>query len=513
MAKPLDVVIVGGGTSGWMSAAALVGVLKPNICRVRLIESDEIGIVGVGEATLPQMRDFNEAIGIIEPEMMAASNATFKLGIDFRDWGFKGSRYNHPFGKHGQPLSGVAFHHHWVKARQNGHAFDLDDFSYPIVACRTNRFEFPAKDPKVINATYSYAYQFDAHLYSKYLRGFAEARGVVRTEGMVVDVTRDGESGNVASVTLKSGEVVAGDLFIDCSGFRSLLMGQTLEVPFEDWSKWLPCDRAWAVPCERSEDFHPYTRSTAREGGWQWRIPLQHRTGNGYCFSSSFISEDEAHATLLANLDGKAQADPRMLRFKAGRRTHSWFKNCIGIGLASGFLEPLESTSIYLVQVAVMNLIRLFPRVPFDPVLAAEFNRLVDVEYDRVRDFLILHYHANSRDDSELWRYTRNMEVPDSLKHKLKIFKHRGHIEAYKDGLFAPSSWLAVLVGQGVVPDGYERLADNMEFTDLIGRMEELRGRIQTRVDAMPSHDDFVRDYCPSPSAVTAPPARVEVGA
>jgi tryptophan halogenase len=510
MTKPLDIVIVGGGTAGWMSAAALVGTLKPEICRVRLVESDEIGIVGVGEATLPQMKVFNEAVGIIEPEMMARSNATFKLGIQFRDWGFKGSSYIHPFGKHGQPLGGIAFHHHWLRMALNGQAYDIEDFSYPIVASLKNRFEFPVTDLKAINSTYSYAYHFDASLYARYLRGFAEARGAKRTEGKVVDVALHPETGDIASIRMESGEIIAGDLFIDCSGFRALLIGQALEAGFEDWTPWLPCDRALAVPCERSEDFTPYTRSTAREAGWQWRIPLQHRTGNGYVFSSSFISEDEAAATLMANLDGKAQADPRPIRFKAGRRTESWRKNCVAVGLASGFLEPLESTSIYLIQVAILNLIRLLPRANIDPALPAEFNRLVDIEYERVRDFLILHYHANSRDDSELWRYCRNMAIPDSLAEKIEMFTHRGHIEAYKDGLFAPPSWLSVYLGQGLLPRGYDRLADNMALDDLATRMDALRARIAERVEAMPSHDDFIRDYCPAPDAVR--PATMGVG-
>jgi tryptophan halogenase len=501
MAGPLEIVIVGGGTAGWMSAAALAALVPQHLCKVRLIESDEIGIVGVGEATLPQMKDFNEAIGVIEPEMMARTNGVFKLGIDFRDWGVKGTRYCHPFGKHGLPLGGVAFHQQWLRAMQHGHPYDIEEFCYAIVASRRNKFDFPGSDPNAINATYAYAYHFDASLYSKYLRGFGEARGVTRTEGKVVDVALDPLNGNIASLKLESGEVVAGDLFIDCSGFRALLIGQALDSGWEDWSRWLPCDRAYAVPCERSEDFSPYTRVSAREAGWQWRIPLQHRTGNGYVHSSSFIGDEEAAAKLMSNLDGKAMDEPRLIRFRSGRRTHSWKKNCVAIGLASGFLEPLESTSIYLVQVAIMSLLRLLPRTPIDPALPEEFNRLVDNEYDRVRDFLILHYHANDRDE-EMWRYCANMEVPDSLKARMEIFRHRGHIEAYKDGLFAPYSWLSVYLGQGIRPIGYERLADNLPMDQLIAQLDSLHARIDQRVNAMPSHADFVRDYCPSPDAV-----------
>jgi tryptophan 7-halogenase len=509
MTEPLDIVIVGGGTAGWMTAAALVGVLTPRICRVRLVESDEIGIVGVGEATLPQMKDFNDYIGIIEPDFMRRTNATFKLGIEFRDWGFLGSRYVHPFGVHGEPIGGVTFQHAWTRASQAGRAHDIGDYSYAIVASRRNRFDFPAADKSAINSTYAYAYHFDASLYSRYLRTIAEPKGVRRTEGKVVDVTLDPESGDVASITMESGEVITGDLFIDCSGFRALLIGQALNNGFEEWTKWLPCDRALAVPCERSDDFSPYTRSTAREAGWQWRIPLQHRTGNGYVYSSGFISDDDAAATLMANLDGPAQADPRPLRFKAGRRTSSWDRNVIAVGLASGFLEPLESTSIYLIQVAIVNLLKLFPGKSIDPILREEFNRLVDNEYARVRDFLILHYHATQRTDSELWAYCRDMEIPDSLREKIELFVHRGQVPMYKDGLFAPPSWISAFIGQGYMPRAYDRLSDNMELETVVAAMEDLRTRISDRVDAMPAHADFVADYCSSVGVAQPAPAPV----
>ncbi|KQW78760.1 tryptophan halogenase family protein [Brevundimonas sp. Root1279] len=496
MTRPLQVVIVGGGTAGWMTASGLVGSLTQQQVQVRLVESDEIGIVGVGEATLPQMREFNDLIGIVESDMMRKTNATFKLGIEFRDWGFKGSNYVHPFGAHGHPMGGVAFHHQWTRARLNGQAEDIGDYSFAIVASRRNRFDFPADDKSAINSTFDYAYHFDAGLYARYLRGWAEARGLVRTEGKVVDVTLDPHSGDVASVTLESGEVIAGDLFIDCSGFRGLIIGQALNGPFEEWGKWLPCDRALAVPTERSADFTPYTRSTALEAGWQWRIPLQHRTGNGYVYSSAFISDDEAHARLMGNLDGKPLAEPRPIKFKSGRRTASWTKNCIAVGLASGFLEPLESTSIYLTQVAVTTLLKLLPRGNVDPALAAEFNRRIDNEYDRVRDFLILHYQVNARQDGDLWRQCREMEIPDSLREKMALFEHRGHIAQYKDGLFSPPSWLSVFVGQGMSPRGYHPMTDRMPLDQAAAEMADIRRRISDRVDAMPAHDVFVADYC-----------------
>jgi tryptophan halogenase len=494
--KPLEVVIVGGGTAGWMSAAGLLGGLKPGLVRVRLVESDDIGTVGVGEATLPHMRTFNERIGIDEADMMRATNATFKLGIEFRDWGFRGSSYVHPFGVHGHPIGGVGFQHQWTRARLAGQAADIGDYAYAIVASRRNRFEFPSKDLSAINSTYDHAYHFDAGLYARYLRGWCEARGLTRTEGKVREVRLAPETGDVAAIVLESGDVIGGDLFIDCSGFRGLIIGGALNGPFEDWTRWLPCDRALAVPTERSEDFTPFTRSTALEAGWQWRIPLQHRTGNGYVYSSSFISDDEAVTRLMGNLDGAPLAEPKPIRFRSGRRTASWTKNCIAVGLASGFLEPLESTSIYLTQVAVLTLLDLLPRPKVDPALAAAFNRVVDNEYDRVRDFLILHYHANSRDDAELWRHCREMTVPDSLREKMELFVHRGHIAQYRNGLFSPPSWLSVFVGQGMVPTGYHPMADSTPLEAVTAEMEGLRRKISDRVDAMPTHADFVRGYC-----------------
>ena len=495
---PLNVVIVGGGTAGWMAAAALSRILGPRACSIRLIESDEIGIVGVGEATLPHMKSFNDLIGLDEAEMMRRTNGTFKLGIDFVDWGGKGRRYVHPFGDHGRATMGVPFHQHWLRAVQSGAALDIGDFSYAVVASRLNRFEFPSTDQTRIESTYSYAYHFDASLYAPMLRDLATGEGVRRTEGKVIEVSRDPESGDVASLQLESGEIVSGDFFIDCSGFRSLLLGQTLGTGWEDWSKWLPCDRAFAVPSERATDFSPYTRSTAREAGWQWRIPLQHRTGNGHVFASAFIGEDEAADTLMRNLDGAALAEPRMLRFKAGRRERCWDRNVLGLGLASGFLEPLESTSIYLVQIAIMHLLPLLPGKQRDPALADEFNRRIDVEYERIRDFLILHYHATARDDSELWRYCRAMDVPESLKRKMALFTHCGYVEQYRDGLFTLPSWVAVYAGQGVVPTGHHPMADALSLDRLLADLESLRGEIRSRVEAMPAHDAFVAGYCPA---------------
>jgi tryptophan halogenase len=505
MSRPVELVIVGGGTAGWMAAAALAAILGPEICTVRLIESDEIGTVGVGEATLPHMRRFNDSLGILEADMMRRTQATFKLGIEFVDWGHEGASYIHPFGAHGRPIGGVAFQHQWLRAAQQGHERPIEDYSFAVQAARLNRFDFPDEDPTSICATFDYAYHLDASLYARFLRGFAEARGVVRVEGRIVDVALDPERGDVESVRLQSGETIPGDFFIDCSGFRSLLLGEALKAPFEDWSKWLPCDSAYAVPTPRAGAFTPYTRSTAREAGWQWRIPLQHRTGNGHVFASGFTDAGTALDVLLANVEAPPSAEPRLLRFKAGRRTSSWSGNCLGIGLSSGFLEPLESTSIYLIQVAVMNFIRLFPQATVDPALAAEFNRLMNVEYDRIRDFLILHYHLNRREDGELWRHCREMEVPDSLAGRMELFRHRGFIEQYKDGLFSPPSWLSLYLGQGLRPRRYHPMADAMPLPALLEALESLRAEVAGATEALPSHEQAVEDYCEaSPIPVAA---------
>jgi len=509
MNSPLRVVILGGGTSGWMCAAALSSALKlgqkDSLLEVRLVESAEIGTVGVGEATLPQIKEFNDYLGINEAEFMRRTKATFKLGIEFRDWGKLGNIYHHPFGAFGMPMAGVEFQHHWTRAHAMGKAAPLEAYSYAIQAARRQKFDFPSEDRQSIKSTYSYAYHFDAGLYAAFLREFSEARGLLRTEGRVKNVTLHSDSGDIRSLVLESGEEIEGDLFIDCSGFRGLLIEEQLMAGWDDWSKWLPCDRALAAPTERTADFHSYTRSTALSAGWQWRIPLQHRAGNGYCYSSAFVSDDEAHRTLLENLDGAPLAEPKRLRFQAGRRKKSWYHNCLTIGLSSGFLEPLESTSIYLVQIAVTTFLQLLPSGNvIDPKLAAEFNRLIDREYQRVRDFLILHYYANTRTDSALWEYVRHMSVPDSLNETIEQYRHRGRVPNYKDGLFSPPSWLAVLNGQDITAAGYDRMADNMDEATLVEKLETMRGRIEASVNAMPDHADFVADYCFVPPSKAA---------
>ncbi|WP_425999811.1 tryptophan halogenase family protein [Caulobacter sp. DWR1-3-2b1] len=507
--KRLKVVIVGGGTAGWMCAAGMSRLLDAGRYDITLIESDEIGTVGVGEATLPHIKIFNDLLGINEAQFMAETQGTFKLGIEFRNWSAAGDSYIHPFGVFGEPWGGVDFQHHWMRAQQAGQKpGSLQDYSYAVAACRQNGFEFPNQDTKSIRCTYAYAYHFDAGLYANFLRRWSVERGVRRIEGLVQDIARDGQRGHVEALTLKSGARIEGDLFIDCTGFRSLLLGGVMRAEWDDWSEWLPCDRALAVPCERAGAFTPYTRSTAQEGGWIWRIPLQHRTGNGYVFSSRFIDEEKARDTLLAQLDGAAQAEPNLLKFQAGRRKQGWRGNVVAMGLASGFLEPLESTSIFLIQAAVIDLINLMPTPGegdrMDPRLIAEFNRLFEIQYDRVRDFLILHYRVNQRHGEALWDHVRTMQIPDSLAHKISLFESRAWAPEYEQGLFSRDSWLSVLFGQNLTPRAYDRLADGLGLEELETRMRDLKARIDANVGAMSSHAAFVAGYCPGTAAVPA---------
>ncbi|MBO9713264.1 tryptophan halogenase family protein [Sphingomonas sp.] len=508
-AKPVRLIIVGGGTAGWMAAAGLVHLLAGPDYAITLIESDEIGTVGVGEATLPHIKTFNDMLGIDEAQFMRETQGSFKLGIEFVGWDQPGERYIHPFGTFGEPWAGVDFQHHWARAMLAGQDVGpIHDYSFAIAAAQANGFEFPTEDARSIRSTFAYAYHFDAGLYADFLRRWATARGVKRLEGQVVDVARDGRTGHVASLTLKSGAILEGDFFLDCSGFRSLLLGKTMEVPWYDWSEWLPCDRALAVPCASADPLTPYTRSTAQKGGWTWRIPLQHRTGNGYVFSSRFIEEHEARETLLGALDGEPLADPRLLRFQAGRRARCWEGNVVAVGLASGFLEPLESTSIFLIQAAVTDLAALIPAPGqgIDAALAAEFNRLFEIHYDRTRDFLVLHYTANRRHGQPLWDHVRTMQLPDSLRHKIALFEESAAAPDYRLGLFSRDSWLAVLLGQGITPRGYSPLANALSQDEMLRRLADLRQRIADNAQDLSGHAEFLASYCPGEAAAT--PAR-----
>jgi tryptophan halogenase len=495
----LHIVIVGGGSAGWMCAAACAKTLDPQRYRLTLIESDDIGTVGVGEATLPALRDFNRMLGLDEAQFMRETQGTFKLGIEFRNWDRPGEHYVHPFGSFGQLWGGVEFQHHWMRARQRGLSpAPLEEYSCAVRACRRNAFDFPDVDAPH-STIYGYAYHFDAGLYAEFLRRWATARGVERVEGQVVDVALNGETGDITGLTLKSGRRIDGDFFVDASGFRSLLLGEKLGSAWEDWTHWLPCDRAWAVPCERTADFTPFTRSIAQRAGWIWRIPLQHRTGNGHVFASRFTSEEAARTTLLAQLDGSALGEPRLLRFRAGRRATAWKRNCVGIGLASGFLEPLESTSLFLIQQGIQDMLRLLPAPEtggVDQRLSGEFNRRSDALYERIRDFLILHYVANRRHGEPLWDHVRSYQLPESLEHKLKLFRSRGHVPYFKDGFFSRDSWLAVLFGQGLEPRAYDRLADFIPLDELDANLRVLHSLVAIQVGEMPLHADILARYC-----------------
>jgi len=489
-----QVVIVGGGTAGWMAAAALARFLERGH-RLRLVESDEIGAVGVGEATIPAIRLFNAALGLDEDEFVRQTQGTFKLGIEFVDWVRPGHRYLHAFGPVGRNLGLVPFHHYWLRARRSGAERPLAAFSLNATAAAQNRFGRTAQPPGSVLPDLPYAFHFDAALYARHLRRYAESRGVERVEGKIADVRLRGEDGFIQSVRLESGAEIEGELFIDCSGFRGLLIEGALKAGYEDWSDYLPVDRALAVPSTSVGPLAPFTRATARSAGWQWRIPLQHRTGNGYVYSSRHLSDDAAAATLLANLDGEALADPRPLRFTTGRRRRFWSRNCVALGLASGFMEPLESTSIHLVQSGIMRLLSFWPGSRFDPADALEYDRQCAEEYERIRDFLVLHYWANQRDEP-FWRERREASPPEGLRRKLDLFRASGRLFRYNDELFTEAGWLQVMAGQEIAPGGHHALADQLSDEELESFLSDLERLVTARVAALPSHAEFLATNC-----------------
>jgi len=493
------VVIVGGGTSGWMTAVALATTLRGKY-KIRLVESDEIGIVGVGEATIPMIQRFNRIVGIDENEFMQATQGTFKLAIEFVNWGKQGDRYMHGFGKVGTDLWTVGFEQYWHKMHRMGKAADLGEYSITRMAARANKFMPASTDiPDSPLSEIAYAYHFDASLYAKYLRKLSEQRGVVRHEGKITSVKQREHDGHVEAVVLENGERIEGELFIDCSGFRGLLIEDTLKTGFEDWSHWLPCDRAVAVPCASAPALTPYTRATAHSAGWQWRIPLQHRIGNGHVFCSEFMSQDEATGILLANLDGKPLAEPRLLKFVAGARKLGWNKNVVAIGLASGFLEPLESTSIHMVQSAIARLLEFFPDREFSAVDVKEYNRQTRFEIERIRDFIIMHYKLTTRDDSPFWQACAAMAIPDTLTEKLELFKSHGRVVRRENELFTEVGWLQVMQGQNLVTDSYHPLVDVQSDADTFEYMEGVRAVIGKCVDVMPDHAAYIARHCAAP--------------
>lgn len=486
--------IVGGGSAGWMAAAALSGLVGRRVEDIVLVESSEIGTIGVGEATLPTLRAFNATLGLDEIEFIRKTQATFKLGIEFRGWNPERTFF-HGFSDFGPDMGGVSPHQLWLKMRAAGDDRSYGDYSIATVAAGLGRFAPPIPDRSSVLGSYSYAFQFDATAYAAYLRGFAERRGVKRIEGRIVDVRLRPDDGFVEALLLHGERSVSGDLFIDCSGFAALLIERALHAGFEDWSKWLPCDRAVAVACARAGEPAPVTSSIAHRAGWQWRIPLQHRTGNGHVFCSSYLGEDEAAQTLLASLDAPALSAPKLLKFTAGRRRESWKRNCVALGLAGGFLEPLESTSIHLVESGIGRLIELFPDRGFEPKLAEEYNRLMARSYESIRDFIILHYYA-SRREGEFWRDMQNVAIPDPLRHQIALFKASGAVALYDSGAFAEASWVSIYFGHGVFPRRHDPMADLIEDAALTRELQRRARIVAGAAQSLPMHGTFIDRYC-----------------
>ena len=491
-----SVLIAGGGTAGWMAAAALSRVLPPGLLQITLIESDEIGIVGVGEATFPTLQLFNKLLGIDEDDFLRATNGTFKLGIEFCGWRRPGHKYFHPFGRFGDDFGVTAFHHQWLRARAFGYPIPFSDFSLVCTAASEGKFQRPPVSPPPVFGTFGWAYQIDSSLYGRFLRAFAEDRGVERIEGKIAKVELRSKDGFIDRVVMEDGRKFDADLYIDCTGFRALLIKGALGIGYEDWSNWLACDRALAVQTERTDDLAPFTRSIARSAGWQWRIPLQHRVGNGYVYSSQYISDEEARTELLANLEARPLTDPRLLKFVTGRRKEQWYKNCVTLGLASGFLEPLESTSIHLIQTGITRLISLFPDQRFDPVSIAEYNRQVNEELECVRDFLVLHYHATERSGQPFWDYCRTMPIPQSLASRIALFESSGRCFEREHDPFKLASWLAVMLGQGIEPQAYDPMVDSIPPLDADHVLSAMRKVISDTVGAMPTHQQFIERNC-----------------
>lgn len=485
------VVIAGGGTAGWMTAAALTKLMGKRL-DVVLVESDQIGTVGVGEATIPTLHIFHRLLGLSEQEVMAATNATFKLGIMFENWRDVGKDYLHSFGFLGKDCWACGFQHFWLKGQQRGLVSEIGDYCSEHLAARSGRFAV------LPNQEYNHAYHMDATLYARFLRRFSEGFGVRRVEGRIVEVLQRPEDGHIQSLRLDNGEQIAGDLFIDCTGFRALLIEQTLNTGYDDWSHWLPCDSAIAVQTTSVGTPPPYTRSIAHEAGWQWRIPLQNRTGNGIVYCSKYWSDDEAMQVLTDNIEGTCLSEPRVIKFRTGTRRRHWNKNCVAIGLSSGFLEPLESTSIHLIQRSIIRLMQLFPSNGLVDADMAEFNAQTLEEMENIRDFLVLHYKVTDRQDSRFWAHCQRMPIPESLTHRIAMFSEAGKVFKHGNELFGESSWIQVMMGQGIMPSHYHPVVDMMEDGELEAFLGNIRSTVKRKVDGYPPHLDFIRHYCPS---------------
>ena len=486
------VVIAGGGTAGWMVAACMSKVLGKRL-DIKLIESDEIGTVGVGEATIPTLLTFHQLLDIKEQEFMAATQATFKLGISFESWRDVGQDYIHSFGLTGKDHWTAGFQHFWLKGRQRQLAGDYGDYCLELKAAQMNRF---AHLPR---SGMNYAFHLDASLYAQFLRRFSEGFGVQRIEGKIVGVQADAAGDHIQSVRLDSGALIEGDLFIDCTGFRALLLGETLKVPYEDWSHWLPCDSAVAVQTESVGEAVPYTRSIAHEAGWQWRIPLQHRVGNGLVYCSRYLSDEQAKPMLLSKVQGTPLTQPRVIKFKPGQRQQTWRGNCVAIGLASGFIEPLESTSIHLIQRGIVRLMQMFPADGISPADVAEYNQQTRSEIEHIRDFIVLHYHVTQRSDSPFWRYCQSMDIPASLRHRIELFQESARVFRAGNELFAENSWIQVMLGQGITPQQHHPVADLMGDAELSGFLNGIQAQVDKTVLQLPSHQAYVNNYCVAP--------------
>jgi tryptophan 7-halogenase len=488
--KPVRrVVIAGGGTAGWMVAACMSKVLGKAL-DIRLIESDEIGTVGVGEATIPTLLTFHQLLDVNEQAFMAATQATFKLGIQFESWRDVGQDYIHSFGLTGKDHWTAGFQHFWMKGRARQLAGEYGDYCLELKAAQLNRF---AHLPK---GGMNYAFHLDASRYAQFLRRFSEGFGVKRVEGKITAVHTGPVAGHIEALQLDSGERIEADLFIDCTGFRALLIGETLKVPYEDWSHWLPCDSAMAVQTEAVGEPVPYTRSMAHGAGWQWRIPLQHRVGNGLVYAKAHLDDDQARALLLSRVQGAPLMTPRIIRFTPGQRTETWHGNCVAIGLSSGFIEPLESTSIHLIQRGIVRLMQTFPSNGIAAADVAEYNRQAREEIEHIRDFIVLHYHVTQREDTAFWRYCKTMDIPASLRHRIELFRQTGRVFRVANELFAENSWIQVMLGQGILPERHHPVADLMGDAELSHFLGSIRAQVDRTVAQLPSHQAYVQRYC-----------------
>lgn len=492
-AKLNKIVIVGGGTAGWMSAALFAKYLGGGDVSVTLIESEALGTIGVGEATIPHLQNFNNMLGIDEASFLRETQASYKLGIEFVDWGALGQRYMHPFGEYGVPLNELEFHHYWTRMNAEGKAGKLGDYCLNVTAAYSDKFMRPIDDPTSLASRIPYAYHMDAILYGQFLRRFAEAHGTVRIEGKVVDVKVESETGHISCLSLENGDQIEGDFFIDCSGFRGLLIEGALKAGYTDWTSLLPMDRAVAVQSSVTEPPKPYTIATAREAGWTWRIPLQNRVGNGHVYSSQYMDQERATQILYDAIEGDPITDPKHLYFKTGRRNVFWKKNCVALGLSAGFLEPLESTSIHLVHDGLIRLMALMPDNSFNPANIKEYNRIMGLTYDRIRDFILLHYVVTSRDDTPFWRDMQALDIPEIMRHRIELLRSSGHYVSYEYDLFKLDSWLAVMEGQGQGPKTYNPIADRVDITELGQTMIQLSHAVSEITRQMPTHRDYIK--------------------